>query len=345
MTTTKQITAKFTSRCIKCGTNVISGTRCNWGAGVGVSHIACPARLVDHQNADGTWGAHDEVRKPQQNGQVAVTMGVFKKDGKVYVVKPNKDKTRVYAKEIVESPARMTESGLQVDFEAVYRPGIVYSLTEADRMELADAQDFLTKYARCIVCGRHLKAAKSVARAIGPVCAGYFRNSSHVNGCAHHDNAAPQGAAAADTAAEDWGVRNEPVTAEGAWQARLAEAKANAHKVSQELLDYIKDENEVARRWMAAGKDRWSSVLAEEPEHWALYGVFTLADYKRDQALCDAKEARKASYDWEPPTPEQEAAAAAHNAEMQALRKQVAQERHDREVYEHHMEEAMVGLL
>jgi hypothetical protein len=101
-------------------------------------------------------------------------MGVFRKDGKVYVVKPNKEKSRVYAKEIVESPARMTEAGEVVEFEAVYRPGAIYTLTEADRMELADAHEFLTKYARCIVCHRHLKAATSVANSIGPVCAKYF---------------------------------------------------------------------------------------------------------------------------------------------------------------------------
>lgn len=134
------------------------------------------------------------------NAQPSVTMGVFKKDGHIYVVKPNKDKTRVYAKEIVESPARMTESGLQVDFETRYAPGVVFKLTEADRWALADAKDFLTKFSRCIVCGRHLKAAKSVERSIGPVCAGYFKGSSHVNGCAHHDSPASSeaGAAAAD---------------------------------------------------------------------------------------------------------------------------------------------------
>jgi len=356
-TTRKQITAKYTGKCVRCGGVIPSGTQCTWKAGEGVRHINCTVtavaeynRAADYQHAaDNALGAQPAQRN---NGSVSVTMGVFKKDGKVYVVKPNRAKSAVYAKEIVESPARMTESGMQVDFEAVYAPGIVYSLTEADRMELADAQDFLTKYARCIVCGRHLKAAKSVARAIGPVCAGYFKNSSHVNGCAHHDDnsAAPQGAAAAvepdaQIERDEFARETAPVTAEDAWQARLNEAKANAHKVSQELLDYIKDENEVARRWMAAGTGRFAGILAEEPEHWALYGTYTLADYKRDQALCDAKEARKASYDWQPPTAEDEAAVAAHNAEWQALRKQVAQERHDREVYEHHMEEAMVGLL
>jgi hypothetical protein len=118
-------------------------------------------------------------------------MGVFKKDGRIYVVKPNRDKTRVYAKEIVESPARMTENGEVVDFEAVYAPGVVFKLTEADRLNLEDAKDWLTKFARCIVCGRNLKAAKSVAAAIGPVCAKYFAGSKH---CNHNQSASPAGA-------------------------------------------------------------------------------------------------------------------------------------------------------
>jgi hypothetical protein len=112
-------------------------------------------------------------------------MGVFKKDGRIYVVKPNREKTRVYAKEIVESPARMTENGSVVDFEAIYRPGVVFNLTESDRWDLADAKDFLTKFSKCIVCGRSLKAAKSVASAIGPICAKYFAHSKHDDACNH----------------------------------------------------------------------------------------------------------------------------------------------------------------
>jgi hypothetical protein len=109
--------------------------------------------------------------------QVFVSIGVFKKDGAIYVVKPNKQKTRVYAKEIVAGPPRMTENGEVVDFEARYAPGVVYKLTEGDRWDMADARDFLTKFSRCIVCNRHLKAAESVANDIGPVCAKYFAHN------------------------------------------------------------------------------------------------------------------------------------------------------------------------
>jgi hypothetical protein len=162
MTTTneKTITAKFSGKCTKCHGVVPSGTQCVWAAGAGVRHVKCP-----------------EVQTQQPNAAVTVQMGVFKKDGRIYVVKPNREKTRVYAKEIIESPARMTENGEVADFETVYAPGVVYKLTESDRWDLADAKDFLTKFARCIVCGRHLKAAKSVAGSIGPVCAKYFAHS------------------------------------------------------------------------------------------------------------------------------------------------------------------------
>lgn len=175
----KIITAKFSGKCTKCGGVVPSGTQCRWERGAGVRHVKCPVTTMTP--ADEGFAASRHESK-----QVTVTMGVFKKDGRIYVVKPNKQKTRVYAKEIIESPARMTENGAVVDFETVYRPGVVFDLTEADRWDLADAKDFLTKFAKCIVCGRSLKAAKSVAGAIGPVCSKYFAHRNHCNGEAPH---------------------------------------------------------------------------------------------------------------------------------------------------------------
>jgi hypothetical protein len=171
-----KIKSKFTGRCTNCGGVIAAGQECDWEKGAGVRHIgSCPEKAPAPLVSTGA------------NGQdrVTVSMGVFRKDGRIYVVKPNKDKTRVYAKEIVESPARMTEAGEVVDFEAIYRPGAVFNLSETDRWDLAEAKDFLTKYARCIVCNRHLKAAKSVAEAIGPICSKYFAQHSHNGNCAH----------------------------------------------------------------------------------------------------------------------------------------------------------------
>lgn len=177
--TAKKITAKFSGRCTKCHGTIPSGTQCMWERGAGVRHVNCDNPIPYWEQGNGA-----PVVAQQQQKAVAVTMGVFKKDGRIYVVKPNKDKTRVYAKEIVESPARMTENGAVAQFEAVYAKGVVFNLTEADRWDIADAQDFLTKFSKCIVCGRHLKAAKSVACAIGPVCRKYFAHNKNYDAAA-----------------------------------------------------------------------------------------------------------------------------------------------------------------
>jgi Family of unknown function (DUF6011) len=318
-TTRKQITAKFTGKCVRCGGVIPSGTQCTWAQGEGVRHINCTVTAVAKHNDNAT---------PRTGGKVAVTMGVFKKDSKVYVVKPNRDKTRVYAKEIVESPARMTESGLQVDFEAVYRPGIVFALTEADRMDLADASDFLTKYARCIVCGRHLKAAKSVARAIGPVCAGYFKNSSHVNGCAHHDSVAPQGAAAAVTPAPREADLSDAIRTTqyaAAHAERMAALRAEPLTDDEKaLVAHIEFENEVGKRWMAANPGAWSSGLVTDIAHWRDYGIRSLADMQKMQAAEDEKERRK-NFGWVPSEAEQQACVQ-HNADLNAIRAQLRTE-------------------
>lgn len=157
-----EITSKFNGKCRSCGGWINKGDKCDWTRGEGVRHIGnCPPPPA-----------------PLPAREVPVMMGVFRKaDGRIFVVKPNRDKTRYYAKEIIESPPRMTEAGEVRDFEAVYRPGAVYDLDESERWDLAEAKDFLTRYARCIVCGAHLKAAKSVAGAIGPVCSKYFKKA------------------------------------------------------------------------------------------------------------------------------------------------------------------------
>ena len=41
-------------------------------------------------------------------------------------------------------------------------------------MPLAEAEELSTRYAKCIVCERTLKAAKSVRASIGPVCIKMF---------------------------------------------------------------------------------------------------------------------------------------------------------------------------
>lgn len=133
-----------------------------------------------------TWVKHDiEVRGStttvaRASSTPSATPGVYRKDGEIYVVVPNKAGTRVYAKKLVESPPRMTENGEVVDFELEYVRGVVFNLTEDDKMKLADAKDLIIKYGRCIKCKRTLKNAKTLQTAedtgilVGPVCRKYF---------------------------------------------------------------------------------------------------------------------------------------------------------------------------
>lgn len=102
------------------------------------------------------------------------TPGVFETDEGIFIVKPTRDKQRLYAKQLVESPPRLNANGEGVDFDFVYAKGAIHRLTEADRMDAERAKALTIRYGRCIVCGRRLKAKASVERGIGPVCIKYF---------------------------------------------------------------------------------------------------------------------------------------------------------------------------
>jgi hypothetical protein len=238
-----------------------------WSKGAGVRHVNCPVKMTP---ADEGFAASRHEQK-----QVTVTMGVFRKDGRIYVVKPNKEKTRVYAKEIIESPARMTENGEVVDFETRYAAGVVFTLTEADRWDLADAKDFLTKFARCIVCGRHLKAAKSVESSIGPVCAKYF---------AHHEHAPKTEGKTLTQMVEAMGVKVE--------QSCMTDDE-------KELISEIQRMNRESTAWVAANPGSWASGLVEDIAHWRNCGITSVAAFDEMERAESEKERRKASYDYD----------------------------------------------
>lgn len=98
------------------------------------------------------------------SGNFPAPVGVYQKDGAIYVVKENRQGTRRYAVKLVVGAPRITENGEEVDFNYEKAPGMVYALTEADRMTKADMQDFMLKYRKCIRCGYHLHAAKTIKR-------------------------------------------------------------------------------------------------------------------------------------------------------------------------------------
>lgn len=105
----------------------------------------------------------------------ALEPGVYEVDGVVYVVKPNRAKTGLYAKRLVEiGGRRLSEDGGRVRIEFVYAPGAVQLILPEHRMPADRARTLTLVYGRCLNCGRRLKDAESVERGIGPVCAKAF---------------------------------------------------------------------------------------------------------------------------------------------------------------------------
>ncbi len=102
--------------------------------------------------------------------------GVYELDGVAYVVKPNREGTRLYAKKIVEiGGTRVTDAGTYVNVEFEYEPGAVYRLAAEHKMDYDRAHELTLRYGKCIACSRVLKAAQSVDDGIGPVCKKKFR--------------------------------------------------------------------------------------------------------------------------------------------------------------------------
>lgn len=108
--------------------------------------------------------------------------GVYRHAGDIYLVVesrgqkdiPAADRRR-YAKRLVTSAARLTEAEQVVNYEWDFEGGTIQSLAAADQVPLDDEEihAIMIRYGRCL-CGRPLRAAKSVARMIGPVCVKKF---------------------------------------------------------------------------------------------------------------------------------------------------------------------------
>jgi len=101
-----------------------------------------------------------------------VTVGVYEMDGAVYKVKPSKA-GNLYAMRLdytVGEAERLTAAGTVIKATYTYAPGIVGRLDQAHRVTGDRANALSILFSSCLVCGRKLSAAQSVARSIGPVC-------------------------------------------------------------------------------------------------------------------------------------------------------------------------------
>jgi hypothetical protein len=111
----------------------------------------------------------DEPKKPPVDKP-----GVFEKDGETYIVKWNRAKTGMYALKLVDlTPAqgdRVRDDGEDARYETEYVRGVVFQLTEDDRMSLEKGKQLTLKYGRCIACGAGLRVKESLEAGMGPVC-------------------------------------------------------------------------------------------------------------------------------------------------------------------------------
>lgn len=107
-----------------------------------------------------------------------VPPGVYRRNGDVFVVQLNRDKSRLYAKKLVQIGGKRlvdaTEEVVKAEFE--YAPGALSTLRPEDQLTLTEAREYLLRYTHCMICGRFLKAASSVIDSIGPVCRQMFRS-------------------------------------------------------------------------------------------------------------------------------------------------------------------------
>jgi Family of unknown function (DUF6011) len=109
-------------------------------------------------------GSGDTSRVP------TARVGVYRLNGRLYVVRKAKTSDRIYALELVSAPDRVMEDGSVAKLELEYRKGMIFELRDEHRLPAIEVEQVSRQYGRCIQCGLKLKAAKSVQRGIGPVC-------------------------------------------------------------------------------------------------------------------------------------------------------------------------------
>lgn len=122
------------------------------------------------------WGVMrviDELKAaPRDERPDGLVPGVYRRNGTIYVVKPNKtNPDRLHARRLVEiGGRRLTEADTVVQIEFEYDRDALLQLRPGDQMTLEEARPFIIRYGKCIYCDTPLRDAKSVERGVGPVC-------------------------------------------------------------------------------------------------------------------------------------------------------------------------------
>lgn len=190
MTETPLRSNKFGSKCSNCQTwvparaGILTGSKGNWkvthAPGLcdesGESPAQCASNAIPGAVYSSAHNGYVQAPKPVKK-TITVTMGVYKHNGQIYVVRPSKKhKGYLYAARLVESAPRVTLAGTIIPFRLVKSYSVIYDLIEAERMPLADANEISAKYGCCFLCHRKLFAAETILECqktgqwVGPVC-------------------------------------------------------------------------------------------------------------------------------------------------------------------------------
>lgn len=113
--------------------------------------------------------------KPQAKAEAITEDGMYidRENVQIYKVQFNKAQgsgQRLYAKRLEVDD--LGNGDFKVRFE--YAAGAVRNIRPEWKMTLEEAEAFGQLYGVCVRCGRDLTREESIARAMGPVCAGKF---------------------------------------------------------------------------------------------------------------------------------------------------------------------------
>jgi len=169
----RRMVARFDSVCARCHGPIVAGTDILYTRGQPAVHAECPPQ-VETPEVETVVAPAPVARLTIEDAGVYVLP-----DGTICQVKANREKTRTYAKRfVVIGGERATEAGTRENGEYVYEAGLVEVVARTGRkMTLEEAKAFTLRYGFCCRCGRHLKAAESVERGIGPVCIRFFEGA------------------------------------------------------------------------------------------------------------------------------------------------------------------------
>ena len=135
--------------------------------------MAVAGRMIDHL-LDQPWKPSEGQR---QDGSAA-GVGVYRHDGELFVVReftPQGESRIVrYCRKIVTltdgQGDRLNQDGEHIRTEEEKAPRMQFTLTDDELLSVEDVEKLSVQFSYCLICGKHLRVAKSVETGIGPVC-------------------------------------------------------------------------------------------------------------------------------------------------------------------------------